>query len=134
MDELLAEYQNEIVDIFIKQKVSYKNIDDIKSLIHLYFSSFCSQSYTHERMLCAGSYQKFSDEINKRIMDFRRQTNRGAFGLDKYSESIIFAYFGTCSANIYRQWVADGKKLSVEELTDIATQLICNGMSAFVKN
>lgn len=134
LDELLAEYQDEIVDTFIKQKVSYKNMDDIKSLIRLYFTSFASQSYVHERMLCAGSYQRFSDEVNRRIMEFRRQTNRGAFGLDKYAESLVFAYFGTCSAILYRQWVADGKKLSVDDLIDIAIKLICNGMSSVVRN
>lgn len=59
--------------------------------------------------------------------------NRGAFGLDERNENLVFAYYGANSALLYRQWVEDGKELSVEELIDTTTKLICNGMSAFVK-
>lgn len=66
-------------------------------------------------------------------MDYRRETNRGAFGLNQYEENLVFAYYGANSIILYRQWVEDGKKLSLEELIDIAEKLICGGMSSVVK-
>lgn len=71
---------------------------------------------------------------NKRIMDHRRETNRGAFGMDELSENFLFAYYGANSALLYRQWVADGKQMPLEDAIQLATKLICDGMSAFVKN
>ena len=66
-------------------------------------------------------------------MDYRRETNRGIFGLNQYAENLVFAYYGANSTILYRQWVADGKKLSLEELIDVAEKLICGGMSSVVK-
>ena len=87
----------------------------------------------HERLMCSGSYQPVWEKINRRIMDYRRETNRGIFGLDEYAESLVFAFYGANSTLLYRQWVADGKKLSLEELIETATKLICYGMSSVVK-
>ncbi len=67
-------------------------------------------------------------------MDYRKETNRGVFGLDEYSENLVFAYYGANSTLLYRQWIADGKKLRLEELIDMATRLICSGMSSIVPN
>ena len=30
---------------------------------------------------------------------------------------------------IYKQWVADGKKIPLEDIISIATQLICHGIN-----
>lgn len=134
LDDLLQELQDEIADNFLKQTISYSNMKDIKHLIKVYFETVTKQPLLHERLLCSGSYRSFSDKINQRVMEHRMQTNRGAFGLEELAENLVFAYFGANSAIIYRQWVADGKKLPIDELIDTATKLICNGMSAFVKN
>lgn len=133
LDALLKEVQDEVADEFLKRNVSYRNMSDIKDLIRVYFETVTKQPLLHERLLCSGSYRPFSEEVNRRIMEHRRKANRGAFGLDERNENLVFAYYGANSALLYRQWVEDGKELSVEELIDTATKLICNGMSAFVK-
>ena len=91
--------------------------------MRLYFSHASMETDINERLLCCGSYQFVYDEINKAIMEHRRKTNRGVFGMDEASENIVFSYFGSVSAILYRQWVADGKKLSIDEITALATNL-----------
>lgn len=132
LDDLLAELQEEIADNFIRRQVSYSSMRDIRDLIRLFFESAARMPLLHERLMCSGSYRPIWEKINKRIMDYRRKTNRGAFGLDEYAENLVFAYYGANSTLLYRQWVADGKKLSLEELIAMATKLICNGMSSVV--
>ena len=66
--------------------------------------------------MCSGSYRPGVEGINRRIMDFRRETNRGVFGLGEYEENLVFAYYGANSTLLYRQWVADGKRLPLETL------------------
>lgn len=133
LDDLLAELQEEIAENFIRRKVSYGSMKDIRDLIRLFFEHAANMPLFHERLMCSGSYQPVWEKINKRIMDYRRSTNRGVFGLNEYAENLIFAYYGANSTLLYRQWVADGKKLSLEELIEVATKLICNGMSSVVK-
>ena len=106
---------------------------DIQDLIRLFFENAANMSLLHERLMCSGSYHPMWEKINKRIMDYRRETNRGVFGLNEYAENLIFAYYGANSTLLYRQWVQDGKKLTLEELIEIATKLICSGMSSVVK-
>lgn len=134
LDELLEELQEEIADHFIRRKVSYSSMKDIRDLIRLFFEHAASMPLLHERLMCSGSYRPVWEKINKRIMDYRRETNRGVFGLDKYAENLVFAYYGANSSLLYRQWVMDGKKLPLEELIQMATKLICNGMSSIVPN
>lgn len=132
LDDLLYELQEEIADTFIKKDVSYSRMKDIGDLVRLYFESAEHMPLLYERLLCSGSYRVIGDRISKRVMDYRKQTNQGAFGLDEYSENLVFAYCGANSAILYRQWVADGKKLSMEELISLATTLICQGMSGIL--
>lgn len=134
LDELLEELQKEIAENFIRRKVSYSSMKDIQDLIRLFFEQAANMPLLHERLMCSGSYYPVWEKINHRIMEHRRKTNRGVFGLDEYSENLVFAYYGANSTLLYRQWVADGKKLPLEELIEIATKLICSGMSSVVKN
>lgn len=132
LDALLEELQEEIADKFISRKISYKSLADIKSIIRVYFETTANMPKLHERLLCSGSYQRVGDAISRRIMEHRRKENKNAFGLDEARESLVFSYFAMNSGNLYRQWVADGKKLPLEDLIDMATKLICYGMSSVV--
>ena len=133
LDDLLTELQEEIALQFIKQNVSYDNMHDICSLIRIFFENAARLPLLHERLLCSGSYQPVWEKINQRIMNYRRETNRGAFDLNEYEENLVFAYFGANSTLLYRQWVADGKKLLLEDLIAMAIRLIGYGMSSVVK-
>ena len=133
LDDLLEELQQELAENFISRKVSYASMNDIRGLIRLFFEHAANMPLLHERLMCSGSYRPIWEKINKRIMDYRRETNRGAFGMNQYEENLVFAYYGANSTILYRQWVEDGKKLSLEELIDIAEKLICGGMSSVVK-
>lgn len=130
---LFEELENEIVDGYTRQSISYKSLSDIKSIIRYYFESMAHQPELNERIMCVPSYRPISDRINRRIMEHRKRENDGAFGLNAECANLAFAYFGTCSPNLYRQWVADGKRLPLEELIAMATRLICGGMASVVQ-
>ena len=133
IEDVLAELQEEIADNFIKRKVSYSNMKDIRHMIRVFFETLSHMPLLHERLLCCASYQSVWNQVNQKIMHHRMETNRGAFGMEKYTENIIFAFYGSTSTLIYRQWVEDGKKLPLDELIDIATKLICDGMFSVVR-
>ena len=133
MEALLQEMQDEIAGAFIDRQVSYADMGDIRRMIRVFFEYMASQSPLQDRLLCSGSYQFLYDRINRQIMAHRKRVNRGAFGLDEASENLIFAYYGSITAILYRQWVADGKQLPLERVIELATRLICQGMSGVVR-
>lgn len=132
LDDLLLEIQDGYANVFIEKQISYTNIEDMKYLIGLFFDN-ANNEPLNERILCSGSYRNISDRIVKKVMDYRKKTNRGAFSDNEAYENIIFAYYGANSAIIYRQWVADGKKLSLEEVKELAIKLVCNGLESIMK-
>lgn len=134
LDALLRELQDEIAGEFIDKQVSYTKMADIRRMIRVFFEYMATQSPLQDRLLCSGSYQFLYDRINQQVMEYRKRMNRGAFGMDKSSENIIFAYYGSITAILYRQWAADGKRLPLEEVIKLSTKLICEGMSSVVRD
>ena len=45
-----------------------------------------------------------------------------------YIQNIIMTNAAQSTLEIYKQWVADGKKIPLEDIIKIATRLICNGI------
>ena len=133
IDALLRELQDEIAGTFIEEQVSYTRMTDLRRMIRVFFEYMATRSPLQDRLLCSGSYQFFYDRINRQIMEHRKLVNRGAFGMDEAAENIVFAYYGGITAILYRQWPADGKKLSLEKVIQLATRLICDGMSSVVQ-
>ena len=129
----MQELQDDTIAHFIGKDVSYSNLDDLKAMIRVFFERASHQSPVQEKIFTSGSYRFVYESINKRIMEHRRETNKGAFGLDEASESIVFAYYGNITALLYRQWVEDGRKLSLDEIVELAQKLICEGMGSVVK-
>ncbi len=132
LEELFAELEQEIADTFIKNDLSYTNIKDIKDLVRLVFEAAEHMPQLYERILCSSSYRAVDERAKRRVMDYRKKTNRGTFGLDEYSENLVFAYCGSNATILYRQWIADGRQLPVEDVITLATTLICQGLSGIV--
>lgn len=133
LDDLLEELQDEIVEHFVSQDVSYRSMEDIKRSIRFFFKQAEKMPKLSERLLTSGSYSYIGDRINARIMEYRARQYRGAFSRNIYEDNLVFAYFASNSIILYRQWVKDGKIMTIDDLIVTATKLICSGLSAYVK-
>lgn len=133
IDALLEELQQEIVDSFTSQNISYKSMDDIKCIIRYFYEYAVKMPKLHERLLSSGSYEYIGDRINARIMAYQAERYRGAFSKNIYEDNLVFAYFAPITTILYRQWVKDGKKMPLEDLIATATRLVCGGLSEFVR-
>lgn len=133
LDDLLTELQDEIVESFTSQSVSYESLSDIKNIIRFFYEYAAKMPVLNERLLCSGNYQHIGDKINRCIMEYRAETYRGSFHENPLIDNLVFAYFSANTTLLYRQWVADGKKLPLEDLIENATTLICDGMKSYIK-
>ena len=133
LDDLLEELQQEIVDSFTSQNISYKSMTDIKRIIRYFYEYAVKMPKLHERLLCSGSYEHIGDKINERIMEYQAERYRGAFSRNIYEDNLVFAYFAPITTILYRQWVKDNKKMPLEDLIAAATRLVCGGLGEYVK-
>lgn len=132
LDVLFDELAEEIAQLFIKQDISYRNIDDIRRLIRLFFETPFLDP-VHERILVCESYRGIYERVNRRIMEHRKITEAGSFGMNPASESLIFTYYGEIVGILYRQWVQDGKQIRMDEAIELVTKLVCGGMESVVR-
>lgn len=133
LDDLLAEFQDEIVTDFVSQNVSYHSMDDIKRIIRYFFEYAEHMPRLHEKMLTSGSCAQINDQINAKIMAYQAERYTGAFSKNLYEDHLVFALFAASTTVLYRQWVKDGKVMPIEDLITAATKLICSGLSAYIK-
>ena len=133
LDDLLKELQDEIIQEFVKENISYHSRGDIRKSIRFFFEYAADMPELHEKLICSGSYAAVSEKIHQEIMEHRKAANKGAFSSNEYIDNLAFAFFATTSITLYRQWVKDGKTMPLEELINTATNLICKGLDHYVK-
>ncbi|KFI92320.1 regulatory protein, TetR family [Bifidobacterium saguini DSM 23967] len=130
IDELMDDVVIEpTVAEFTGKDVSYASIDDIAGIVRFYMTMATKQSKLHERIMCEPSYRSVYERISRRIMDYRREHNKGALHLDPLAENIVYAFFESNSPTLYRQWVADGKKMPLEDFIELSIGLVTHGMA-----
>lgn len=125
LDDLLREMQNEMAQNFIKRTEGLERPRDMDKITREFF--LCSEELGKlgERLTCSGNYKYISRKITNDIMNQTWKSDPGS----PYVQNIIMTYVAQSTLEIYKQWVADGKKIPLEEIIQLATKLICNGMN-----
>lgn len=124
LDDLLEQMQDDIIQKFLKE--------DIRKSIRFFFEYTANMPQLDEKLICSGSYAYIGEKINHEIMKQRKAANKGAFSSDEYVDNLASAFFATTSITLYRQWIADEKRLPLEELIHTATKLICSRLDSYI--
>lgn len=124
LDDLLREIQNDLAQDFIRRTEGMAPPRDMDKITREFFLSQESLGKLGERITCAGSYQYVSRRITSDIMS---QTWTKGSG-DPFRQDIIMTFISQSTLAIYKQWVADGKRIPLEEIIDLAIRLVCHGV------
>lgn len=129
IDDLLRELQNEMAQSFIRRTKGMERPGDMDRITQEFFLYNEELGKLGERLVCSGSYHYISRKITNEIMSATWQRDAEIHHLNPYIQNIIMAYVSNCSLDIYRQWVADDRKIPLDEIIQIATKLVCNGLN-----
>lgn len=124
LDDLLRELQNEMARDFIERTKHMERPHDMDQITREFFLVHEELGKLGERITCSGSYRYISRRITNDIMEESWQRNRGS---NPYVQNILMTYVSQSTLAIYKQWVTDGKKIPLEEIIEIAIQLVCSG-------
>lgn len=129
LDDLLREIQNEMAQNFIKRTQGLKRPCDMDKITREFF--LCSEELGKlgERITCSGNYKYISRKITNDIMNQTWKTDSQSSSVNPYIQNVVMTYVAQSTLEIYKQWIADGKKIPIEDIINIATQLICNGVN-----
>lgn len=129
LDDLLREIQNEMAQNFIKRTQGLERPRDMDKITREFF--LCSEELGKlgERITCSGNYKYISRKITNDIMSQTWKTDSQSSSVNPYIQNVVMTYVAQSTLEIYKQWIADGKKIPIEDIINIATQLICNGVN-----
>ena len=72
-----------------------------------------------------------SDSRGSRIDTIRDIVNYRYNNIPDWQRHMLIVYVQFSLVELYKQWVADGKKIPVEEVIQLSNCLICKGIDGF---
>lgn len=128
LDDLLLELQNELAQSFIERTKHLDRPGDLDKITREFYLANEELGKLGERITCSGSYHYISRRISNDIMNqaWKKQKNSDK---NPYIQNIFMTYIFQSTLAIYKQWVADGKKIPLEDMIQITSDLVCNGVN-----
>ena len=96
----------------------------------VFFTFLAQQDEYNERLICTPSYRDFCNKLFHMALRHNRTRHNPYAHLPVEQQNIVNTFAAIGSLEMYRQWVADGKKVPLEELIDLTGKLLCHGVTS----
>ena len=131
IDDLLFELQMEISKDYVEKVKNYNFPEDQDKMTREFFLYNAKQSALCERITCSGSYQYIRGKMIRHVTENTWNQIESIKRIDEQKRNILTKYVNVTTIELYRQWVEDGKVIPLEDMIEIAIQLICRGLYGF---
>ena len=98
----------------------------------VFFTFMADQEPYMEKIVCSASYREFADKFFMSMLRHNRGRHNPYAAFSPEEQNIINTFLSLTSSNIYRQWVADGKKIPLDSLIELSGKLFLNGISSVI--
>ena len=106
---------------------------NMKNLTQVFFEYYAAQGAFAERIICNPDYRPYFN----RLCGITLQHNCGQFNpyshLSQEEQNLVFTYLCTASNEMYCRWVLDGKKVPLQKVIAIASQLLERGLYGYTE-
>ncbi|MDE6761855.1 MAG: TetR/AcrR family transcriptional regulator [Lachnospiraceae bacterium] len=133
LDDLLAELQGIITQDYMKRIESYRIPEELDKINREFFLYSVEKGMVYEKITCSGSYNYIRNKMMNHVISSTWGKSTWLQLLDTYKQNILLGFVQSASIEMYRRWVADGKKIPLEEIIEMSNQLLCSGVNGFVE-
>lgn len=98
----------------------------------VFFTYLSKQDEFTERLICAESYRSFCNKLFMTTLTYNRNRFNPYAHLPKVEQNIVNTFTSQSSLDMYRQWVRDEKKISLERLIELTGTLLSFGTTSIV--
>ena len=99
----------------------YKLPEDAEKVNRTFFEYSATQGTAYEKITCAvGGYSAVQLAMNARVMDETWGKSPAFRKLSREEQNLVLAFINTFALGCYRQWVADGKRMPLEQVIRLA--------------
>ncbi len=129
LDDLLRELQSELAQSFIKRTQKLKRPNDLDKITREFFLVCEEGGRFYEQLLCRDSYSVISNEVTENIMKETWSLSENKAEIKHPIQNIIISFVSRSTIEIYKQWIADGKQIPLEQIIELTSKLVCNGIN-----
>lgn len=125
LNSLLKELQHDMAQEFINRTKNMKRPLDMPQV-------------TREFFIYSEELGKLAEKLNSNETHLSRNINNEIISqtwdlsqhFDMFVQNIITSFVSQSTFAIYRQWLSDNKKIPLDDIIKLATDLICNGLNS----
>ena len=132
LDDLLSELQTEMSSVYSQRVAGFKLPEELEKVNREFFLYSVEKGDMYDKITCSGNYSYIRQKMISNVMDATWGKAEMTKRMTPYERNILYAYIQTASVEMYRQWVADGKKVPLEDVIELSTQLLCHGIKGLV--
>ena len=104
-------------------------IRDTEKLVRSFFEYMEAQDEFFKRVTCDSRFDYIREKMQSRVTATTAQST--VFGDVDESVKNMLLVFNNCVVYFYRQWVADGRKIPLEQMISLASSLLSHGTRGF---
>lgn len=134
LDDLLAELQGMMSEEYMERIKDYRIPEELDKINREFFLYSAEKGLVYEKITCSGNYRYIRSQMINNVMNSTWKNSTWFQLLDPSKQNILLHFIQTSSVEMYCQWVADGKKIPIEEMIKISNQLLCSGVNGFVES
>lgn len=132
LDELLGTLQIELYNNFLKTIADIKLPEDLEKLMQKLFTFYANTSKANEKILCSRGHfpegKSPADYVREKIFNHFHPVKTPS-EYNALENNIVNAYLNGSIFFIYFQWVADDRKIPLENVIQLATKLVSQGLN-----
>jgi len=129
VDDVLAEIQEKHSGEYSAIVSGIDQLKETGKLVQAFFEYMEAQDDFFKRVTCDSRFDYIRERMQNRVTK-QAAESRPLKGIEQSVRNILLT-FNNCVVLLYRQWVADGRKVPMEEMIELATTLLEKGMKGF---
>lgn len=126
-DDVLREIQTEHSDRYSALIANCRSKNDVAALVRNFFEYMEAQDDFFKTVTCDGRFDYIRERMQNRVAAKTYKKLSCLYGNNKYEQNIVLTFLGTV-LYLYRQWVLNGRKISLKRVIEISTTLMDFGM------
>ncbi len=103
--------------------------DSLREVNRIFFTYYAKQDKFVERLICEPSYRSFCNKLHAATLQHNLNRHNPYADFGPEIQGMINTFLVVSSLELYRQWIADGKKLPLEEVIELTGKLLDEGIS-----
>ena len=134
LDDLLSEMQAQYAKEYLKEIQDFQYPRDLAKSVRAFFTYSASQGKAYDRITSSfsGGYvgirQQMIDNVMKSTWGQSKEFNL----LQDWEKVVLLDFVEQTGLNVYKQWIAEGRKEPLENVINSATSLMQGGVDSFL--